>query len=441
MDFHESSCNQPVVERLEFRQGDRLYLNNGVYEVERKLGKGGFGSVYSVKNGQGTKALKVLHLWEILKNEHQLLKQRFDIEFSIGKVRSDYLVNTFAKGCIGGNPYITMEYCPNGNLYEKHTEYKDEVDYEDIVFRLLSGLEDLHAHDIIHRDIKPENLIFDTNKKLKITDFGISAYLNNRRTERGIFGNAKQAFGSVLYSPPEQLVASKAYKFTKSTMDIYAVGVTLYFMFSDGLFPFGSFQDYEKDVDAYMDRKKSKLYNPISHIKPYLDPKWTYVIDKCLQPDPNQRFQTIVELKAALNLQSSKRSGTTEWFNNNTIKITGGEQQGVVIDLDELMLSKNKRLLTLGRHGTTHTNDVALKESYTSYISTRHATLEYNNNEWYIRDGQFVKDNNGPRWKNSTNGTMINEHEICKLDSYKLSHGDSIRVGEFMLKYYRAMQR
>ena len=58
-----------------------------------------------------------------------------------------------------------------------------------------------------------------------------------------------------------------------------------------------------------------------------------------------------------------------------------------------------------------------------------------------MRDGQFLNDKDGPRWKNSTNGTMINAAIVSKLESHKLTHGDTIRIGEFVLKYYRAMER
>ena len=444
MDFKEST-DQQIVDRLDLRPNDKLYLGdygNDVYTVERKLGKGGFGSVFSVRDKHQIKAIKILHLWEILKNEHKQLKDRFEIEYDIGKINSEYLVSTYSKGYIGGNPYITMEYCPNGNLYEKQNQYTKESDYETIAFRLLSGLEDLHAHDVIHRDIKPENLIFDSSNNLKITDFGISAYLNRRKTERGIFGNAKQAFGSVLYSPPEQMITSKAYKYTRATMDVYAVGVTLYFLLSDGFFPFGSFEDYKNDAEAYITRKNQKRYSLLSEIKPRLHGKWSFAINKCLDPDPDSRIQSIRELKEMLDLKVQRVKGeTTEWFKNNTLKVTGGEQRGDIIDLDELRHKNSKLLLRLGRHGNGNSNDIALLERYTSYVSTCHATLEFNNEEWYMRDGQFLNDKDGPRWKNSTNGTMINDAIVSKLESHKLTHGDTIRIGEFVLKYYRAMER
>ena len=157
-----------VVQRCSFVIGDVI---DGRFQVEKILGEGSFGRVYSVRDRQGELfALKLLKLWEVPAEIRDPLVARFDMEFETGRIDSNYLVHSYSYGEVKGNPYMLMEYCPNGDLrkYASHG-----IDLVRAAYEILSGLNDLHACGKVHRDLKPENVheanfpACDTMKRLE----------------------------------------------------------------------------------------------------------------------------------------------------------------------------------------------------------------------------------------------------------------------------------
>ncbi len=102
-----------IASRCDFPPGAII---DGRYRVEKTLGAGAFGKVFKVSDGGRVYALKLLKLWEVDPEIRKQLVARFDMEFQTGRIDSPYLVHSFSNGMIEGNPYIVMEFCPNGDL-------------------------------------------------------------------------------------------------------------------------------------------------------------------------------------------------------------------------------------------------------------------------------------------------------------------------------------
>ena len=125
--------------------------------------------------------------------------------------------------------YIIMEFCENGELFNRIVEKKHLSEDESAIFyyQLINGLEHIHKHNIIHRDLKPENLLLSKDDILKIIDFGLSNY-----SRYDILLDTP--CGSPNYASPEMVTGQKYNGFLA---DIWSTGIILFAMIC-GYLPF-----------------------------------------------------------------------------------------------------------------------------------------------------------------------------------------------------------
>ena len=110
-----------------------------------------------------------------------------------------------------------------------------------------------------------------------------------------------------------------------------------------------------------------------------------------------------------------------------------GDDFGKCYRLPEI-LQQPKRLITVGRVDNSVFNMIQLSELTTSYISRRHCTLEFDdeNEKWYIRDGQWDKGSK-KEWTCSLNGTFVNAESVSE-EGREILPGDIISVGDIKLR-------
>lgn len=157
-----------MVTKLKFKKN----RNVGAWKLIEKLGAGGNGDVWKVKNkDEECFALKAL------KNIDDVTFKRFSIEETVLrkvkiegviKVLDSFIPETKA----GGTPWFVM---PLAEPFDKYIEDKTPLNIANDFVKLARSLNELHDLDIAHRDIKPENLLF-LNERLVFTDFGLVKY-------------------------------------------------------------------------------------------------------------------------------------------------------------------------------------------------------------------------------------------------------------------------
>ena len=100
-----------------------------------------------------------------------------------------------------GRPYMVLEYLPNGSLEERLRDGRPLADDETlrIATELAAGLAHAHGRGLVHRDLKPANVLFDTEERAKIADFGIA-----RMGGSGTLTEAGTVLGTASYISPEQ---------------------------------------------------------------------------------------------------------------------------------------------------------------------------------------------------------------------------------------------
>ena len=132
--------------------------------------------------------------------------------------------------------YIIMEYCQNGELFNRivQKQHLNEDEAAFFYYQLINGLEYIHQNNIVHRDLKPENLLLAKDDLLKIIDFGLSNYSKLNM----LLGTP---CGSPCYASPEMVSGQK---YDGYMIDIWSTGIILYAM-TCGYLPF---EDNDNEV-------------------------------------------------------------------------------------------------------------------------------------------------------------------------------------------------
>ena len=325
-----------VVERCSLSPGSVL---DSRYTINKIIGDGSFGNVYSATDARGGRvAIKLLRLWDVHPDIRDGLVKRFDMEFETGRIESPYLVHSLDHGLVKGNPYIVMEFCSGGDAQHLYNEGK--LDLGQLATHTLLGLRDLHRHGKVHRDLKPENVLLKDNGDYALTDFGISGDRNKRMTELNIIGRPRQLFGTYAYMPPEQLNPRREATVLPTT-DIFSFGVMIYQFLNDGELPFGPLRD-DGDLVAYIKRGKAGEWNKDA-LKRGSGKKWLPLLEGCLEPNYQKRLQKCDDVLTLVPSYQSRRQTEMEnpcplrVMNGVLLHVMQGEEYGHVYLLDEML--------------------------------------------------------------------------------------------------------
>ena len=151
----------------------------GKYQIERKLGQGGMGTVYLAQNTDLKKmvALKVLPRD---KAKNPILVRRFKAEAqAAGQLEHPNIVAVYDTGEADGFLYIAMEYVEGIDLFEQ-VKRRGTIPVKrsiEIIKQVASALQHAFEHNIVHRDIKPSNVLISSAGVIKIAGVDISLSL------------------------------------------------------------------------------------------------------------------------------------------------------------------------------------------------------------------------------------------------------------------------
>jgi len=250
------------------------------YEVQAKVGEGGMGAVYRVRDVklEETVALKLLTL------EGDEAVARFVAEVRLARrVTHPNVARTHDFGERDGTRFLTMEYV-DGTALDEILERRgalDPVKLTEIGAAVADGLGAAHAAGIVHRDLKPANVMIETTGRVVITDFGIA--------HMGGEAGTRQVVGTPHYMAPEQVVSDPV----DGRTDLYALGVVL-FELATGTLPF-------EGTDA-ISLAAARLHQPPPDPRQRgaVSDALASLILRCLALDPADRPQTAAEVRQAL---------------------------------------------------------------------------------------------------------------------------------------------
>ena len=196
----------------------------GDYEVVRRLGKGGMGEVYLVRDAKtgGEFAVKVM----AERNHDARVRFAREAETAM-KIRHPNLISVYE---VGEDPetrlcYLTMEYVTGGSVADRlaSTGRLSLREAVAVVAQIASALEAAHRAGVIHRDIKPDNILFDGAGRPRLADLGIAKVVGESTTQT----STDMIVGTPAYMSPEQMMDAHR---ADARSDIYSLGVVFYEM-------------------------------------------------------------------------------------------------------------------------------------------------------------------------------------------------------------------
>lgn len=269
----------------------------GKYKILKKLGSGGFGTVYLAEDTflKTQRALKIPHR---LNSQKEKLLEESIVQTKL--LDHPNIVKLLTVDIIDNSIIMVMEYI-NGSDLETAIDSQNELSVGTALNyfkQILSALEYAHKNMILHRDIRPSNILLDKNNRIKITDFGTSTILGEKQ-------HATTKIGSPPYMAPEQFEGKAVF-----ASDIYSAGCLFYEMVT-GFPPIVLLNPMEIYKKA-----KAGDYPSLIEKKSSITEELNAIIMKALAPALTDRYKNISSLLEDINSIGKKKKDNTSEIEN-----------------------------------------------------------------------------------------------------------------------------
>lgn len=257
----------------------------GRYRLVRRLGYGGFASVYlgqHVLLDAQQAAIKILHLTDI--NVDAFRREAN----TTATLVHPHIVRLLDFDIQQDTPYLVLDYAPNGSLLNRHPKGSQLplatiVQY---VKDIATALQYAHERNIVHRDIKPENILVGRHNELLLSDFGIAVLSKTGRTS--LEQNYNSA-GTAEYMAPEMFKGKP-----EKASGQYSLGIVVYEWLC-GTPPFTEGNPIQLGFQH--------CYEPIPSLREKLSTvseRVEQVVMKALAKEPQQRYASVMQFAEAL---------------------------------------------------------------------------------------------------------------------------------------------
>jgi len=265
----------------------------GHYRIVAKMGAGGMGEVYSAHDERLERevALKILPAGMLV---DEAARKRFRKEaLALSKLNHSNIATIYDFDTDAGVDFLAMESVAGTTLAQKlEAGALAEKELAVLGAQIADALEEAHEHGIVHRDLKPTNIMVTPRGRVKVLDFGLAVLVRPAGSVMSADTLSRTAgvAGTLPYMAPEQLQGERV----DARSDIFSIGVVLYEM-ATGQRPFRE-EITSRLTDAILHQ------HPVSPraLNPRISSELERIILKCLEKEPELRYQSAKELSVDL---------------------------------------------------------------------------------------------------------------------------------------------
>jgi serine/threonine protein kinase/class 3 adenylate cyclase len=266
----------------------------GHYRVLDRLGRGGMGEVYMAEDTRLNRHVAIKALPTELASDQESL-QRFQREArTVAALDHPNIVTVYSVEEHGGRSYLIMELIEGRSLADMiNLDGIHHAIFFEIAIALADALSAAHESGVTHRDLKPSNLMVGANNRLKVLDFGLAKVTVPSADDSAVsdqLTSSGRVLGTMPYMSPEQVRG----KPVDHRSDIFSAGIIFYEMLV-GKRPFSGETEADlistivRDVPEELSEMRSKMPRELRRI-----------IRRCLEKEPDERYQTADELRQDL---------------------------------------------------------------------------------------------------------------------------------------------
>ena len=348
------------------------------YQLLKKIGEGGMGSVYLAKRideeVEQKVAIKIINSALTTKENIERFKTERQILATLDHKNIARFIDAGTTDT--GLLFVVMEYIEGITLKHYCQIRKLNINHILLLFIQLSkAIEYAHKNFIIHRDIKPTNILVNKQGAIKLLDFGIAKLVDE---------DSKQVVTTVTkimtpaYASPEQLLGKKI----TVQSDVYALGIVLF----EVIVGHRPYQKYESESHIFqlkilngINTKPSQLHNAIpksvdpENVKHVIDSDIDAILIKVINPDLSHRYQTVLELRQDINYYLGgfpvKAQTPNFWYfsrlfikRNKVVAALSSTSLAVIIGFSIYSYIQNKKLTLQGKELTLQ-RDEAIRQA------------------------------------------------------------------------------
>ncbi len=285
----------------------------GQYEVLSAIGAGGMGEVYRARDRHLGRDVALKILPDLFAADLER-RARFDHEArTVAALNHPNIVTIYSVEECGSTRFLTMEIVegqtidallpPGGLPLPELLRY---------AIPIVDAVSAAHDRQIVHRDLKPSNVMVTRDGRVKVLDFGLAKFQHAPALDEaaqtmtaGPVTSIGHIVGTSAYMSPEQAEGRRI----DHRSDLFSLGILLYEM-ATGVRPFTGDTAFAVLLAIARDAPK-----PITQVRPGASRDLERIIGRCLEKDPERRFQSATELRERLGSLAAPlpSSGPTAW--------------------------------------------------------------------------------------------------------------------------------